>query len=361
MRGCRRIVAFLYAAMLLLGIQGAACAHLMPLGQGAIRLVGDSAYAVIAVPVSELSGFDDNRDGLIEPGEINAHRTALEAQISQRLHLDDGKQPGRLIFSDLLLSHSDQSVRTSDNVVAMRRYQWDQPLQSLRLRADFFQSQLTANKQLTVRMLKEGETEAAILSGHRPEYRFFAGAIATLFAYVGSGMEHILLGADHLLFLLTVLLVGAGWRYWLMVITGFTLAHSLTLTLAALDVLTVPAAVIEPLIAASIVLLAVDNLWRRERAVGHRLALVFACGLLHGLGIASVLTEIGLSGRNRAANLLGFNVGVELGQMLFVAGILLLLQFARRLVPASGQERLVQACSVVAAIAGANWMIERLL
>jgi hydrogenase/urease accessory protein HupE len=358
----RRLIAtFLHAVTLLFGMQGTAFAHLMPLGNGAVRLVGDSAYAVIAVPVSELSGFDDNRDGLIEAGEINAHRAALESQVTQRLHLDDGERPGRLIFSDLLISHTDEAVRTSDNMVVMRRYQWDQPLQSLRLRANFFTSSSTANRQLTVRVLKDGDTEAAILSEHRAEYRFFAGAWTTLFAYIATGAEHILLGADHLLFLLTVLIVGAGWRYWLVVITSFTVAHSITLTLAALDVVKIPATIIEPMIAASIVLLAVDNLWRRERAVRHRLGLVFACGLLHGLGIASALTEIGLSGRNRVASLLGFNVGVELGQMVFVAGMLLFLQFARRLVRQPAQERMVQAFSVVAAIAGAGWMVERLL
>lgn len=355
------IAAVLHAAILAFGMPGEAVAHLMPAGQGAVRLVGDSVYAVIAVPVSELSGFDDNRDGLIDPGEINGHRAALEAQVTQRLHLEDGTQPGRLIFSDLLLSHIGEAMPVLDTVVVMRRYQWDHPLESLRLRADFFSSPSTADRQLTIRVLKDGNTEAAILSRHRTEYRFFTGAWATLGAYVATGAEHILLGADHLLFLLTVLVVGAGWRYWLTVITGFTIAHSITLTLSALDVVSAPAAVVEPLIAASIVLLALDNLWRRGRAVKHRLALVFACGLLHGLGIASALTEIGLSGHNRAASLIGFNLGVELGQMVFIAGMLVLLQLARRMLKEPNQDRLIQACSALAAVAGTGWMIERLL
>lgn len=360
-KGGRWTASFLHAVILAFGVLGEAAAHLMPVGQGAVRLVGDSAYAVIAVPVTELSGFDDNRDGLIDPGEINAHRTALESQVTQRLQLDDGTGPGRLIFSDLLLSHTGEGEPTSDNVVVARRYQWDHPLQSLRVHANFFAVPPMADKLLTMRVLRGNETEAAILSAHRPVHVFFAGAWVTLGAYIVTGAQHILLGFDHLLFLLTVLVVGAGWRYWFAVITSFTVAHSITLTLAALDFVKAPAAVVEPLIAASIVLLAVDNLRRRRRMTRHRVGLVFACGLLHGLGIASALGETGLSGINRFISLLGFNLGVELGQLAFVAGALLLLQLARRQLPGHHHERLTQACSILAAIAGAGWMIDRML
>ncbi|HEX7649095.1 MAG TPA: HupE/UreJ family protein [Noviherbaspirillum sp.] len=334
----------------------------MPSGQGAVRLVGDSAYAVVAIPVSALSSFDDNHDGLIDPAEINTHRASLDEQISRMLLLSNGGQLGKLIFSDLLLSHvGDGMAKASDNVVAVRRFQWPGAVDSLQLHADFFEAPATADSQLVMRVLKGSDTDATIMSRHRTDYRFFSGTWHTFMSFVATGMEHILLGADHLMFLLTVLVVGMGWRYWLSVITSFTVAHSITLTLAALDIVKVPATVVEPLIAASIVLLAIDNLRRGQSATRHRVPLVFACGLLHGLGIASALTEAGLTEGHRTLGLLGFNLGVELGQMLFVVALLALVWLVRRTFRVDLQEKVVLACSLVAAFAGAGWMVQRLI
>lgn len=362
MRLAARIAAWLCGAMMMFGLPGQADAHLMPAGQGAVRLVGDSAYAVVSVPVALLSGFDDNGDGLIDPAEINAHRAALEAQISQRLQLTDGEQTGKLIFSDLLLSHVGEGMaKASDNMVAVRRYQWSGPVESLHMRMDFFDLPATADQQIVMRVLKGDKTDAAIMSKHRTEYRFFGGMWHTLRSFIATGMEHILLGADHLMFLLTVLVVGVGWRYWLSVITSFTVAHSITLTLAALDLVKVPSTIVEPLIAASIVLLAIDNLRRGQASNRHKVPLVFGCGLLHGLGIASALTDAGLSEGHRTLGLLGFNIGVELGQMLFVGTMLSLIWLMRRIFRSELQERMVTVCSVVAAFAGTGWMVQRLI
>jgi hydrogenase/urease accessory protein HupE len=358
----RWITGCMQALLLMLGLLQPAFAHLMPTGQGAVRLVGDSAYAVVSIPISVLSGFDDNRDGLIDADEINAYRASLSAQISRVLQFYDSGEPGKLIFEDLLLSHTDEpNYKGADHIVVVRRYQWNEPIRSLSVRADIFDTPATRNAQLLMRGIVGEKSEAAIMSRHRNEYAFFAGPWATLRNFVMTGAQHILLGADHLLFLLTILVVGAGWRYWLAVITSFTVAHSITLSLAALEFVSVPASIVEPLIAASIVLLAVDNLVRGQRASKHRLVLVFGCGLLHGLGIASVLTEIGLSGGSRALSLVGFNIGVEFGQMLFVGTALAVLYVVRNAMREAWHGRLVQACSVVAAVVGSGWMIERLL
>jgi hydrogenase/urease accessory protein HupE len=348
--------------LLMLGLLQPAFAHLMPAGQGAVRLVGDSAYAVVSVPISVLSGFDDNRDGLIDADEINTYRASLSAQISSVLQFYDGGEPGKLTFEDLLLSHTDEpGYKGGDHIVVVRRYQWEHPIRSLGVHAEFFDAPATRNGQLLMRGILGDRSEAAIMSRHRSEYTFFAGPWATLRNFIVTGAQHILLGADHLLFLLTILVVGAGWRYWLSVITSFTIAHSITLSLAALEFVSVPVSIVEPLIAASIVLLAIDNLVRGQRANKHRLALVFGCGLLHGLGIAAALTDIGMSGGSRAISLVGFNLGVELGQALFVGAALLALHFVRTTMREAWHGRLVQACSVIAAVVGSGWMVERLL
>jgi hydrogenase/urease accessory protein HupE len=354
----RRALAWLVAGALLLALP--ASAHLMSAGQGAVRLVGDSAYSVISVPVAALSGFDDNHDGLIDLPELNAHRAELSRQVAQLLVFKDGDVAGKLLFDDLLLSHDDNNqIHPADHLIAMQRYQWAAPVTAFSITCHLFEPDATASAQLLVRAISGARSEVALLSRQRSEVQFFAGPWATFRNFLRSGAEHILLGPDHLLFLLTALVVGAGWRYWLAMVTSFTLAHSITLTLSALGVVHISPLLIEPLIAASIVLLAITNLVRGAGAVKHRVAVVFACGLLHGLGLASALADFGLSPENRVLSLLGFNLGVEAGQMAFVAVMLGLLHLVRRSMSLHWHARFLQACSLLAAVVGCGWVIER--
>jgi hydrogenase/urease accessory protein HupE len=178
--------------------------------------------------------------------------------------------------------------------------------------------------------------------------------------FVLLGVEHILKGYDHLLFLFALLIVARNFMASLKVITCFTAAHSLTLALATLDVVQLPSSIVEPLIAASIVYVSIENLARRGESRG-RLALTFAFGLIHGLGFATVLRELGLSssGSGIAVPLLSFNFGVELGQVL-VAAVLLPLIWKVRQHPIAAS-RLAPACSLLITAAGTYWLIERLL
>lgn len=333
-------------------------AHLMPAGQGSVRLVGDSAYVVMAFPVALLAGVDENHDGLANVAEIDNHRAAIGEQVTNRLQLLADGVPGNLVFEDFLISHASEiGERGADTIAVVRRYQWQAQVQSFAIRATIFEP---GKEQLLVRALKGDLNEVAILTPDRAEFRFFAGAWDAFTRFVALGAEHILIGADHLLFLLTVLVAGAGWRYWLAVVTAFTVAHSVTLVLSVFGIVQAPAHIIEPLIAASIVLLAIDNLLRKQAHFRHRVVLVFACGLLHGLGIASVLAAFPISGHHLAASLLGFNIGVEAGQIVFVALALASLGLLRRFVPPDWHARTMRAGSLVAAFVGAFWLFERI-
>ena len=176
------------------------------------------------------------------------------------------------------------------------------------------------------------------------------------------GVEHILTGYDHLLFLAALLLVCATFREAAVVITCFTVAHSVTLALAALDVVRLPSRAVEAVIAASIVYVATENLVRfgkdRQR-LAWRAAVTFAFGLVHGMGFASVLRELGLGTApgGVVVPLLKFNLGVEAGQLAVAAVVFPLILAARRR-PWTAH-RLVPACSVVIALAGAWWLVER--
>lgn len=178
--------------------------------------------------------------------------------------------------------------------------------------------------------------------------------------FLGLGMKHILIGYDHLLFLFSLLLVSRGTLATFKVITTFTIAHSITLALATFDVVTLPASVVEPLIAASIVYVAAENFIRRTMPAS-RLWLVFTFGLIHGLGFASVLRDLGIaSGAGGIAlPLFSFNLGVELGQLLVALPLLPLIHRANA--APSFERRWMPACSIAAALAGAFWLVERIL
>jgi hypothetical protein len=176
--------------------------------------------------------------------------------------------------------------------------------------------------------------------------------------FLGLGVQHILSGYDHLVFLAGLLLAARTRRELITAITAFTAAHSLSLVLVAAGGLHAPAGVVEPLIAASIAWVGLENLLRRQH--GARRVVVFAFGLIHGFGFAGALSDLGLgSSPVEIALALGsFNAGVEAGQ-LAVSAVLLPLVWMIRSHP-RWQARLVPACSVLIVLAGGYWLIERL-
>jgi hypothetical protein len=220
-----------------------------------------------------------------------------------------------------------------------------------------------------------GGAEPIVLTArdHRRAIDWAGGAPArsSFRSFVAEGVRHIWGGADHLLFLLALLLPAVLRRHdgaWAPVaairpaladvvrtVTAFTVAHSLTLSLAALHVVSLPARLTESAIAASVVLAAVNNLWPvfgRDRWV-----VAFALGLLHGFGFASVLDDLGLPRGRLLSSLLGFNLGVELGQLAVVAACLPIAHLARR--TAAYRRFTVPGLSVALAVVAVIWFVER--
>lgn len=196
------------------------------------------------------------------------------------------------------------------------------------------------------------------LPGAASTARGLAQRTVSFFAFLKLGIEHILTGYDHLLFLLGLLVVCRRFSTTLTIITCFTVAHSLTLALAALDVVTIPSRVVEPLIAASIAFVGAENLVRRGEPKGRWL-LTFAFGLIHGFGFASVLREagVGAGGKALVLPLFSFNLGVELGQLAVVSILLPLLWKlrTRRIFDRYG----VSVISVVVVLLGGYWLLQR--
>jgi hypothetical protein len=172
--------------------------------------------------------------------------------------------------------------------------------------------------------------------------------------FVGLGVQHILIGYDHVAFLVALLLAGGGWKSVLGIITSFTLAHSITLSLASLDVMTLPPRLAEAGIALSVAYVALENLL--SPAPRRRWVVSFLFGLVHGFGFAGVLRDMALPRAGLLWSLLCFNVGVEVGQLLVVSALLPLLWVLRR---STVYRAVVRAGSLAILVVGVLWLYQR--
>lgn len=185
-----------------------------------------------------------------------------------------------------------------------------------------------------------------------------AGQWETFLSYIPVGFDHIVpKGLDHILFVLGLFFLSTRIGPLLWQVSAFTLAHTITLALAALDVVRIPGSIVEPLIAASIVFVAVENILSRGLSP-WRPVVVFGFGLLHGLGFASVLAEFGLPEQAFVPALIGFNIGVEVGQLavILAAYLALTLWFGKR---PWYKARIANPASAAIAVVGAWWFVER--
>lgn len=184
------------------------------------------------------------------------------------------------------------------------------------------------------------------------------GFFSVFAEYIPVGFDHILpKGLDHILFVLGLFFFSTALRPLLVQVTSFTLAHTVTLALGALGIVTVPGSIVEPIIAASIVYVAIENVFVREMKP-WRPVVIFVFGLLHGLGFASVLGEFGLPANQFVAALVGFNVGVEFGQLTVIAIAFLLVGFWFRNKDWYRARIAIPASLLIAAV-GAYWFVER--
>ena len=177
--------------------------------------------------------------------------------------------------------------------------------------------------------------------------------------YARLGFIHIVPeGTDHILFVLGLFLLSARLRPLVWQVTAFTVAHAVTLTLAAFDVVTLPPRVVEPLIALSVAYVAIENMLV-DRMTRWRPAVVFGFGLLHGLGFAGVLGELGLPEDERLLALLSFNAGIEVGQLAIIATAALALWWCRT--KPWYRRRVTVPASLAIAATGLVWAVERAL
>ena len=231
---------------------------------------------------------------------------------------------------------------------------------------EFFASRAFSDVNLTIRdEARDMVIQAVVEAGARSDPFTLAGPVEPRDAwsigatYLRLGFLHIVpRGLDHVLFILGLFLLSPQLRPLVWQVSAFTVAHAMTLSLAVLDIVSLPAAVIEPLIALSIVYVAVENLFTR-RLTPWRQMVVFGFGLLHGLGFAGVLRELGLPAQERVLGLVSFNLGIELGQLLVIAAALVAAGWCRS--NDWYRRRIVVPGSLAIAAAGVFWAVERWL
>lgn len=317
-----RLATLSLLACLLIGMPCLSAAHLMVAQRGTLNLVGDGAFMVLSVPVSALEGWDDDHDSLLSASELNAHRQAIADQIHHRVQLHDDAAARPLQGMLMSRSPADEAPDSpASQLVIMGRFQLDSPDrhdEALRLRADLFGS-AESERSLGITVTRGPETGLIILTPQRSEKTLFASASQVIGNYFALGLEHILRGYDHLLFLLVVVFFCASWQSVLMMLTCFTIGHAITLSISLFAGISVSPMIVEPAIAVTILGMLTFEALQRRRArstrIGVRLGLVFFCALIHGLGLASSLKDIGLDTTHRLQSLAGFNLGIEAGQI----------------------------------------------
>lgn len=234
-------------------------------------------------------------------------------------------------------------------------------------RIEFMGLQLTITDVLIRVQTLNGTVSTALARANQPWVEIAAEPriLAVAGAYILHGIKHIIFGFDHLLFVLALILIVSSRQVLLWTITAFTIAHSITLSLATIGVVHLPGPPVEAMIALSILLLACEVV-RMDRAQPSMTAqwpwiVAFTFGLLHGFGFASALTDVGLPRGDIPLALFAFNVGVEVGQLLFIAAVVALLAVARHfsLSPIVGRRALHATSYGIGALAG-FWFIERL-
>ncbi len=286
-------------------------------------------------------GLDADGNGEITWGELRAKRKDVEAYAFSRLKIvSDGKSCALTPVNYLVDEHSDGAyavLRFDTDCGAVGGRPASAPA-TIELAYNLF-FDLDPTHRGLLRFERGGVSQTGVLSPERPSQAFKAGEVSRLsqfLDYLREGVWHIWIGFDHILFILSLLLPsvfifrGGKWKaaerfrdtFWdvFRVVTSFTIAHSITLSLAALAVIALPSRLVESTIALSVVLAALNNLW--PVVAERRWAVAFAFGLIHGFGFASVLADLGLPQGSLLLALVGFNLGVEAGQLAIVGAFL---------------------------------------
>jgi len=309
-----------------------ASAHTLQITGVSVRIEGNSTTVQVVAHLPILGGADP----------------AIE--LPRRLQLSLGGTLFRATTSSL--------TRDAENDTVTWTGREDRTAGSVTMLAPIFPDH--AEDSTLVLVYRDGEVvDKTMLNPSHPSAIVGENTVAVIRRFIEMGIFHILTGADHIFFLLGLILAGGTVRRLLGIVTAFTVAHSITLTLTVLGIASLSPRLVEPIIALSIVVVGLENLFRRSRDNAElRVWLAFGFGFFHGFGFAGSLAEVGLNRQALGWSLASFNVGVEIGQACILAIVLPLLALIRRK-SESAANLVTKFASIVIAIAGAVWFVAR--
>jgi hydrogenase/urease accessory protein HupE len=355
--------AILAALFSLLQLQDAA-AHDPGLSSLTIRPGTTSLQATLTLAMkdaAQLAELDENHDGTVTQVEFGRSRWQLEAAVAREVVIAaDGKVAKHKSIRSRLDENNNVEVLLNFDAPAFFNLQIQSKLiASLPFgHRQYLQLQNSNGQTLFERLLSATTDRATVQLPHTEASTVALEAVRSFANFLSLGVKHILTGYDHLLFLFGLLLVARGFFSSLGIITSFTIAHSITLAVATLHLVQIPSRIVEPLIAASIVFVGIENLLRGDIPTARRMV-AFGFGLIHGFGFASALREAGIGSGTGGIllPLFSFNLGVELGQIMVAAAALPIIWKLRE--NPMFIARWAPACSAAVVVLGSFWFVQR--
>ncbi len=351
-----RLVLRWFTVLLAFALSAPAAAHPVPFSYLDLEVSDGAVDGRIRVHLTDIApvlGLADPQ-ALLDPVVREAQRTRIERYLASRIAFERNGF-ARAEWGAMTVVDANEAIELEFRIPG-------EPEGALSIDTNLFPAD--PDHQTFINIYEDGDLrQQFILSATSDPVTYYrgttAGALAVMGTFIPSGIHHIAIGPDHVLFLIGLLLLGGSLRRLVAIVTAFTIGHSITLSLAALNILNPPGWLVEPAIAISIVVVGADNLLqRKEQGRDLRAWVAGAFGLVHGFGFASVLREFGLPQEALGWSLFSFNVGVELGQLAIVLVVASLLALVRRRWPRTEPAIVVGGSAVVIA-AGAYWFVER--
>ncbi|WP_248928081.1 HupE/UreJ family protein [Paenibacillus hamazuiensis] len=333
----------------------AAEAHPLNNGYSQISIEGKTVQYELTIPEPSLLAYDTNKDNKLEPAELDAQRAALEAYIRAHLELETPSGP-----LPLALNSIETTEKTGIPAVSFRlSFAGQSAVTGLTIRYSLLFDDADPLHLNFAVITRGNDMDQTVFDTMNRIYHYEpmvrTNMLGSAWTFFVQGLKHILGGYDHLLFLLSLVLVAQKLKEIVKIVTAFTIAHSITLFLAATGHIAADSRWIESGIALTIAYVAVENMTARSFRL--RWPVTFLFGLIHGMGFAGAIGEIGLPEQYMISSLLSFNIGVETGQLALVA---LALPLLLRLQRSPRYRTGVVGASALVLLVALYWFLQRI-
>jgi hypothetical protein len=343
--------------LMVLAIATPSQAHWADLAVADIQIRERDIDINLTIPTGLINQFDDDKNHQLSDPEITTHQPDLKEFLNGKIRLTAAGQK-----SETLILKSTIAKKLPTNLIAtpdthsslLLQYHWAEPITQLQMHYDLFIPGVNTARCLA-QVFRDGQIDNLVFTPDSKNAALIDAPIGQqISSFIKLGIEHIWTGYDHILFLISLLMLGGKLSYLLKVVTAFSLSHSVTLFLAALNIISVPSRWVEIAIALSIGYIASENLWRQQPKARWQLA--FGFGLIHGLGFSSALQELDLPRTNLVTSLASFSVGIELCQFAIVLAVYCALTYLHKFPWDLTMRRLISAGVIVMS---AIWLWER--